>query len=228
MLDFLTSTTNTIDTPTAAATVLTAFILGLMISLTYMATGEKESYSQSFCYTLIIVPIVSAIIIYLVGSNIAVAFSVGGAFSLTKFRSEPGSPKNIAYIFFTVAAGLACGVHCYLYAFAFTVMLCLIMLVFTKINFGHKNISSKRLKILIPESLDFSDTFNEILNKYTLKYEILKVSTLDLGSIYELEYNIVLKNNINYKEFIDELRVRNGNLSITLTGNDYKLSKAVF
>jgi hypothetical protein len=226
MLDFL-NTINTVDISfsNSIATLLVSLCLGLMISFTYMATAEKENYNQSFCYTLVIVPIVAAIIIYMVGSNIAAAFSVGSAFTLIRFRSEPGSPKNIAYVFFTVAAGLACGVQCYMYAFLFTFALCLIIFVCTKLNFGCKNISTKRLKILLPETLEFDNAFDEIFEKYTVSHNIVKVSTVDLGSLYEMEYHIVMKNDISVKEFIDDLRVRNGNLSVTLTSGDYKQSK---
>jgi hypothetical protein len=227
MLDFL-NTINTVDIsfPNALATLLVSFGLGLMIALTYIATAEKENYNQSFCYTLVIVPIVAAIIIYMVGSNIAAAFSVGSAFTLIRFRSEPGSPKNIAYVFFTVAAGLACGVQCYLYAFMFTLALCVIIFVCTKLNFGYKNMSTKRLKILIPETLEFDGAFDDIFGKYTLKHDIVKISTVDLGSLYEMEYRIIMRDDISVKEFIDDLRVRNGNLSISLTTGELKQSKS--
>jgi hypothetical protein len=228
MLDFLNTAINTttVSFTNAIVTVLVSFVLGLMISLTYIATAEKENYSQSFCYTLIIVPIVASIIIFMVGNNVAAAFSVGGAFTLTRFRSEPGSPKNIAYVFFTVAAGLACGVQCYAYAFMFTVVLCLIMFVFTKLNFGRRKESNKVLKILIPETLDFDGAFDEVFEKYTVKHDILKISTVDLGSLYEISYALIVKEDTEIKEFIDELRVRNGNLSISLTSGEYKASKA--
>lgn len=90
--------TTSISTTVAVTTMLVAFVLGVIISITYIGTAEPETYSHTFCYTLVMVPIVSAIIILLVGSNLATAFSVSGAFALVRFRSEPGNPKNIAYI----------------------------------------------------------------------------------------------------------------------------------
>ena len=205
-----------ISLTSAVSTIVVAFVLGMLISWTYICTSDSGGYSQSFSLTLIIVPIVAAIIILMVGSNLAAAFSVGGAFSLVRFRSEPGSPKNIAYLFFTMAAGLACGVQCYIYALIFTVFLCLIMFLLTRIDFGMRKSNNKILKIMIPENLDYKGVFEDILNKYTMKYTLSKVKTVDLGSLYELDYNIVTSNSINDKEFIDELRCRNGNLSITL------------
>lgn len=208
--------TGSISIAAAILTLVVSFMLGVMISGTYVFTAEDEGYSSSFCYTLVIVPVVAAIIVLLVGNSIASALSVSGAFALVRFRSEPGSPKNIAYIFATVAVGLACGLQCYLYGIIFAVFLCIVIFVFTKINFGSKNIKSRKLKILIPESLDFENVFDDILGRYTAKYELTKIATADLGSIYELDYNVVIKGDINTKEFIDDLRCRNGNLTVAL------------
>lgn len=205
-----------INITTVITTILVSFVLGLIISGTYVLTAEKEHYSSSFCYTLVIVPVVASVIIMLVGSSIASALSVSGAFALVRFRSEPGSPKNIAYIFATVAVGLGCGLKCYLYAAIFAVFLCIVLIVFTKLNFGSRNIRSRKLKILIPESLDFENVFDDIIKRYTIEAELTKIATVDLGSVYELDYNIIIKGDINTKEFIDEIRCRNGNLTVAL------------
>lgn len=193
-----------------------SFILGLIVSFTYMLTADKEDYTSSFCYTLVIVPVVAAVVIMLIGNSIASALSISGAFALVRFRSEPGSPKNIAYIFATVAIGLACGISYYICAIIFTIFLCLVMLVLTKLNFGGTKTIKRRLKILVPESLNFDGTFDELIEKYSVSHKLVKISTLDLGSIYELDYKLIMKNNTSTKEFIDELRWRNGNLSVSL------------
>lgn len=209
-------TNSTLSLASAVLTVVVPFILGLIISLTYMKTADKDTYSQGFCYTLIIVPVVSSIIIMLVGTNLAAAFSVGGAFSLVRFRSETGSAKNIAYIFFTMAVGLASGVQQFVYAFTFTAALCIIMLIFEAFNFGGNKGESKVLKILVPESLNYSGAFDEVLSRYTLDYKLNRIKTVDLGSMYELTYDIVLDKNGDIKSFIDDIRCRNGNLSVEL------------
>ncbi|MDO5387858.1 MAG: DUF4956 domain-containing protein [Clostridia bacterium] len=200
----------------ALETMVIAFVLGLTVTFTYMFTANKEDYDQNLCYTLVIVPVVAAVVIMLIGNSIASALSISGAFALVRFRSEPGSPKNIAYIFATVAIGLACGISYYLCAFIFTVFLCLVMTVLTKLNFGHSSSSKRILKILVPESLDFEDAFEGLIEKHTISHKLVKVSTLDLGSIYELDYKLVMKDTASSKEFIDELRCRNGNLSVSL------------
>lgn len=201
---------------TTIETMAIAFILGIIVSFTYIITADKEDYNRSLCYTLVIVPIVAAVVIMLIGNSIAAALSISGAFALVRFRSEPGSPKNISYIFATVAIGLACGISYYVCAVIFTLFLCIVMFVLTKLNFGGGKTLKRRLKILVPENLDFEGAFEKLIEKYSVSHKLVKVSTLDLGSIYELDYKLVMKEETTTKEFIDELRCRNGNLSVSL------------
>ena len=156
------STTTTITFASAMLTIITAFVLGGLISLTYMKTSNKSSYSQNFALTLIMTPAIVAIIILLIGSNIARAFSLAGAFSIIKFRSAPGDPKDISYVLFTMAAGLACGAGFFGYAALFTIVLCLLMFILHLANFGAKKTSQKLLKITIPENLDYEGAFDDI------------------------------------------------------------------
>lgn len=218
MLNAISNVTETI-TPDILRTLITMFvalILGLLISFTYMFTSDKEDYHNSLCFTLVLVPVVASVVIMLIGSSIASALSISGAFALVRFRSESGSPKNIAYIFATVGIGLACGISYYVCAAIFTVFICTAMFILTKLNFGGTSAMKKRLKILVPESLDFDKAFDSLIENYTISHKLVKVATLDLGSIYELDYKIIMKNDAQTKEFIDELRCRNGNLSISL------------
>ena len=198
-------------------TIFISFILGGLISYTYMKTANKSGYSQNFSLTLVIVPTVIAIIVLLIGSNIARAFSLAGTFSLIKYRSAPGDPKDISYVLFTMAAGLACGVGFYGYAVLFTVFLCLLMFALNIFNFGKKKISQKLLKITIPEDLNFEGAFDDLFEQFTTGHELIKVKTTDLGSLYQIVYTVTMNNTISQKEFLDELRCRNGNLNITLS-----------
>jgi len=172
----------------AMLTIVVSFVLGGIISSTYMKTCRKGSCSQNFALALVLVPSVIAIIILLIGSNVARAFSLAGAFSIIRFRSAPGDPKDIAYVLFSMAAGLACGVGFYGYAVLFTLVLCLLMLTLHLLNFGAKMSSQKLLKIIIPEDLDFEGAFDEVFEVYTTNYMLRKVRTTDLGSLYELNY----------------------------------------
>lgn len=201
-------------------TILISFILGAIISITYMKTSNRAGYSQNFALTLVIIPTVIAIIVLLIGSNVARAFSLAGAFSIIKFRSAPGDPKDIAFVLFTMAAGLACGVGAYGYAGLFTVFLCVLTYVLNVINFGERKVSHKLLKITIPEDLDYEGAFDDIFAKYTTHHELIKVKTTDLGSLFQLVFTVTMDNGKSQKEFLDDLRCRNGNLNITLSMNE--------
>lgn len=215
-MDLTTAFNTTLTIWSAILTVIVSFSLGISISVTYMKTHHKGYYSQNFSLTLILIPSVIAVIILLVGSNVARAFSLAGAFSIARFRSTAGDPKDIAYVFFSMAAGLACGVGLFGYAALFTVLLCVFMFILCKINFGAKKTCSKILKIVIPENMNYQGAFDDILKKYTTNYQLCKVKTTDLGTLFELVYTITMENDKNEKEFIDELRCRNGNLNIVL------------
>ncbi len=182
-----------------------------------MKTSNKGGYSQNFSLTLIIVPTVIAIIVLLIGSNVARAFSLAGAFSIIRFRSAPGDSKDISYVLFAMAAGLACGVGVFGYAVLFTVFLCLLMFFLNLINFGAKKTVKKLLKITIPENLNYEGVFDDIFEKYTKNYELIKVKTTDLGSLFQLVYTVDMNTETSQKEFLDNLRSRNGNLNITLS-----------
>lgn len=201
---------------TAVTSMLAALIFGLVISLTYIGT-HKNRYQQSFAVTLTMLPIILTVIILFVGSNVARAFSLAGTLSIIRFRSAPGDPEDIGYIFFDIAAGLACGVGLFGYGAMFVAILCLFMAVISKINFARPHVTEKQLKITIPENLDYEGVFDEILQKYTSRYSLTKIKTTDLGSLYELTYSISMLKNVSEKEFIDALRCRNGNLNIILS-----------
>lgn len=211
--------TTTLSFWSAMLTTIVSFALGMLISVTYMKTHVRGQYSQNFSLTLILIPSVIAVIILLVGSNVARAFSLAGAFSIARFRSTAGDPKDISYVFFSMAAGLACGIGLFGYAALFTALLCLFMVILCKIDFGAKKVFSKVLKIVIPENMNYQGVFDDVLKEYTTNYQLFKVRTTDLGTLFELVYTITMKNDKNEKEFLDELRCRNGNLNIILTMN---------
>ncbi|EQB86744.1 putative membrane protein [Clostridium punense] len=213
-----TTVNTTISLTNSILTIVVSFILGSIISFTYMKTSNKSrGYSQNFSLTLVIVPTVIAIIVLLIGSNVARAFSLAGAFSMIKFRSAPGDPKDISYILFTMAAGLACGVGAFGFAALFTIFLCALMFVLNIVNFGAEKGAQNLLKITIPEDLDYEGVFDSVFSDYATDYQLIKVKTTDLGSLFQLSYMVTIKNKISEKEFLDALRCRNGNLNIILS-----------
>ena len=191
LINSITSTSDsgiTLTLPMAIVAMAAALIFGLVISLTYIGT-HKNKYQQSFAITLTMLPIILTVIILFVGSNVARAFSLAGTLSIIRFRSAPGDPEDIGYIFFDIAA----------------------------IKFGKPNTTAKNLKITIPENLDYEGIFDEIIKKYSKDYTLQKVRTTDLGSLYELTYSVNMNKDVDEKKFIDELRCRNGNLNIVLS-----------
>lgn len=194
----------------------TALVLGLLISLVYMKTHKSSVPSQSFLFTLVMLPAVVTVIILLVGSNVARAFSLAGAFTIIRFRSAPGDAKDITYVLFASAVGLATGMGYLVYAVAVAVLLCAAMAVLELLGFGRPSGTDKLLKITVPENLDYEGAFDSVLIKYASRWTLMRVRTADLGSLYELSYRLAMKDGASDKAFIDELRCRNGNLNITL------------
>ncbi len=221
MLESLFSTTT--EESLTLLNMLTALIssmcFGTLISFIYMKTHRKEGYSKSFALTLIMLPGIISVVIMLIGSNVARAFSLAGAFSLIRFRSAPGDSKDIAYVFFTLGVGLACGMGYILYGFLFALIMCLSVLVLESVNFGRSNSASMQLKITVPEDLNFEGIFDDILSKYADSWKLNKIKTTSFGTLFELTYLIELRKQVTQKNLIDELRCRNGNLTVILTLN---------
>ncbi len=198
-------------------TMTVALILGGAIAFTYYKTQKEEYYQRSLAITLCMLPIILSVIILFIGSNIARAFSLAGTLSIIRFRSAPGDAKDIGFIFFDIAAGLACGVGLYGYGILFVLVLCIAIILLEAFKAFEKKTTNKTLKILIPEDLNYEGTFDEVLDTYTQKHTLTKIKTTDLGSLFELCYNVVMKDNVNEQEFLNDLRCRNGNLSIVLS-----------
>ena len=225
MLETLISSTNgdSFTLKNAIIIILSSSLLGLFISFMYNKTYKKSS-NNDFSITLIMLPVIISIIILLVGNNVARAFSLAGAFSIIRFRSAPASTKEITYVFFSLAVGLTCGMGYIGYAVIFTIILCGLMFLLTKNKLLFStNGKSMNLKITIPENLNYDGVFDEIFEKYTNSYNVEMIRTRDFGSLFELNYSIILKNDINQKNFLDDLRCKNGNLNITLTCSEYDI-----
>lgn len=204
---------------------LVSLVLGVFLSFIYILTHKKSGYMASMPTTLIVLPVVVSTVIMLVGTNYASAFALAGVFTLIRFRSEPGDPKDISYIFASVAAGLCCGMGFVLYAVIICLLIGAILAVIYFTKYGEVKKTDLKLKILVPEDLNYENAFEEIFIKYNVKASLDKVKTADFGTIYELVYRLSVPNDFKEKEFIDELRTRNGNLNIILTLTDNLYTK---
>lgn len=191
---------------------ISSFILGVMVSFVHMKTTKSN---KNFISTLAILPMLVTMVIVLVNGNLGTSVAIMGAFSLVRFRSIPGNSKEILNVFFTMAIGLACGMGYIGYAVVFTLIVSLVSIILNMFNFN--NNETKILKILIPENLDYTNVFDDIFNKYLNNYDLAQSKTTNMGSLFELTYMINIKKNISEKEFIDEIRCRNGNLKISLS-----------
>jgi hypothetical protein len=176
----------------------------------------KNTYSKPYVVTLVLLPVIVQYVIMLVNGNLGIGVAVAGAFTLVRFRSVPGSAKDIVSIFLAMAVGLATGMGYIGIAAVLLISAGGVMLILQSTSFAEPGKRLKSLKITIPESLDYDGAFDELFNKYTSSFELTKVKTTAMGSLFELFYEIKLKPGANEKEFIDSLRCRNGNLSISL------------
>jgi hypothetical protein len=190
----------------------TAVALGILTALLYR---RGSSASKSFLVTLSMMPTLVGAVIALVNGNLGAGVAVAGAFSLVRFRSAPGSAKEIGYIFMATAVGIATGMGYALYAVLLFLVLAALSYALEKTKFGECAQNERQLRVTIPEDLDYSGLFDDLFEKYAKKAELTRVKTTNLGSLFELTYEITLRDRGIEKAFIDELRCRNGNLNIT-------------
>ncbi len=197
----------------------TALILGLVMALSYM---YKTRYTKSFVITLSLLPAVVCIVIMMVNGNVGAGVAVAGAFSLVRFRSVPGTAKEICTLFLAMGAGLIAGMGYLGFAALFTLVMCVIFIVYNQLDFGSRKNAAlyKTMNITIPEDLDYSDVFDDIFAEYTTSCEVIRVKTTNMGSMFRITYNIALRDPAKEKEMIDKIRVRNGNLEISISKQD--------
>lgn len=195
---------------------LVSIVLGLIIGYTYMKTSK---YSKNFITTLCLLPILVQIVMMMVNGDLGTSVAIVGAFSLIRFRSMPGTSKEIVSVFFAMAIGLATGTGYLIFAIIVTIIIEILIILLNK--YGFKNISkTKILKIVVPEDLNYTNIFDDVFEKYNVEAILQKTKTTNLGSLFELTYDIKYNNDINEKEFLDLIRIKNGNLNISLMDND--------
>ena len=186
-------------------------VLGVLIAVIYMQQGN---YSKNFVVTLAMMPVLVQVVIMMVNGNVGTSVAVLGTFGLVRFRSVPGTSREIANIFFAMAVGLATGMGYLTFSVAMVVLIGGMFLLLGKTSFGERKYNEKDLRITIAEDLDYTNIFEDIFAEYTSKSSLEQVKTTNLGSMYELKYHITLKDAKKEKEMIDQLRCRNGNLTI--------------
>lgn len=200
-------------------TMLNVYLICLAVSLvcgalTAFAAGFRSYATKSFLICLILLPMIVTTVIMMVNGNVGTGVAVMGAFSLVRFRSVPGKAKDIAAIFLTMTAGLACAAGYVAIAVVFTLLVCAVMVVLSFIPMGVQKVMD--LTITVPETLHFHEAFADVFAKYTSSCRLVRTKTTNMGSLYKLFYKVRMKDRTQLQAFIDELRVRNGNLEISL------------
>lgn len=193
---------------------LCSLLLGLWIAFIYSRQG---SATKSFKASIAILPALVQLVIMMVNGNLGTGVAVLGAFSLVRFRSVPGSSKEILFIFFAMAVGLATGMGNVSFAIFTVAIISAAFLIFTHIPLFQAPLKEKELRIIIPEDLDYTEIFDDIFERYVTHVETIRVKTINLGSMFEILYQITMKDCRQEKAMIDEIRCRNGNLAVILT-----------
>ena len=193
-----------------------SLVLGLILAFAYM---YRSRYTKSFVVTLALLPGVVCVVIMLVNGNVGTGVAVAGAFSLVRFRSVPGTAKEICMLFLAMGTGLIAGMGYLGFAAVFTLVMCGMFVLYNRLDFGTKKNAAvfKTLTITIPEDLDYSGVFDDIFAEFTRSHELVRVKTTNMGSMLKLTYNAELTETAREKEMIDKLRCRNGNLEIVVS-----------
>lgn len=188
-----------------------ALLLGLLVSLCF---SFRAHFSKGFAITLALLPAIVQVIITMVSSSIGAGVAVAGTFSLIRFRSEPGTAQQISALFLAVALGIVCGMGYLLLAGIFFLLVTAFFLVLTAVGFGEHSDNRRDLRITIPESLDYEGIFDDLLAQFTSSHALNQVRTTNMGTLYELHYTVTLRDEHQTKAFLDQIRTRNGNLTV--------------
>lgn len=206
-----------------AVSLVSALLLGLLLALVYGRSGEE---SRGFLTTIGILPGIVAVVIMLVSGSLGASVAVAGTFSLVRFRSNPGTAREICAVFLAMAVGLACGIGYPFFGALFAAVICLVNFIYEKAGAAGEALDTRRtLHITVPEDLNYSGAFDDLFEQYTTSAKLVRVKATNLGSLNKLTYDIKLKEKGVEKDLIDDLRVRNGNLEIDIS--DLRLEGAL-
>ncbi len=193
-----------------------SLVIGILMAFAYM---YRTRYTKSFVVTLALLPAVVCVVIMMVNGNVGTGVAVAGAFSLVRFRSVPGTAKEICTLFLAMGAGLIAGMGYLGFALLFTAVMCVMFVLYNRLDFGTKKNAAtfKTFTITIPEDLDYSGIFDDIFSEFTTSHDLVRVKSTNMGSMFKLTYNVMLRDITREKEMIDKIRCRNGNLEIAVS-----------
>lgn len=198
-----------------------ALLLGFIASLVYIFANKKNGYSSSLALSLIYLPPIMAVVMFLISGNTARALGAMGVFSIVRFRSAPADPKDLTYIFLALVAGVGCGIGYIAFSALLVVAIGIAIFVFNLFKYAAPKPTNIKLRITVPEDLNFNNLFDDIFQKYTNSARLHRIKTKEFGSLYELQYNVLMKHDALPKDMIDEIRCRNGNLEISYIMSEF-------
>jgi len=216
---FDTDMTRTIGIEQFLLCIVCSLVIGIILAVAYMSHAR---YTKSYIMTLAVLPAIVCVVIMMVNGNIGTGLAVAGAFSLVRFRSVPGSAKEITMLFLAMGTGLLTGMGYIGFGFVFAIVMSVVIVFYNHFDFGTQKqaLRYKTIRITIPEDLDYSNVFDNVFEVYADTYELVRVKTVNMGSMFRLTYNFTMKKNASEKEMLDMLRCRNGNLEITISKQD--------
>ncbi len=203
--------------------ILLSFILAMTIGWVYKITHRGTSYSQAFVHTLVLMGMVVAVIMLIIGSNIARAFSLVGALSIIRFRNAVKDTRDVGYIFFAMAMGMAVGTQFYLLATLATGIICFLLWAMVKFDLFAKEIREQVLKIRLPGDMPYETLFETVFSKYLVRADLIAVETVQAGTVIELVYGIELKKAAEAQPFMQDLRKLNDNHKVSLITGQHEV-----
>lgn len=208
------STTTGLEIPTALIAAVAALVLGLALAICHRQTSQT---TKGFLITLAVLPVLVMAVMIMINGNLGTSIAILGAFSLIRFRSIAGRAKDLLAVFAAMMIGLALGMGHVLFAVVITAIYVVAVIVFSYTNFLEPDRHERVLKIVIPEDLDYEDVFADIFKKYTSRAHLVRMKTMNMGSLYKLTYDVKIKHGVKEKDFLDAVRVKNMNLKVLLS-----------
>ena len=208
------SSSTGLDVTTVLICAGVALVLGVAISFTHLKTSQT---TKGFLTTLAVLPLLVMAVMIMINGNLGTSIAILGAFSLIRFRSIQGRAKDLLSVFFAMMVGLALGMGHILFAVVISIVAIVAIILFSYTHFLEPNQNERVLKIVIPEDLDYDDAFKDVFEKYAIEARLVKMKTVNMGSLYKLTYDIRLKNGAKEKQLLDDIRVKNSNLKVLLS-----------
>ncbi|MDM8554074.1 DUF4956 domain-containing protein [Desulfococcaceae bacterium HSG7] len=199
-----------------AIAMVLSFLLALIVAKVYKETHRGISYSQSYVHTVVLMAVVVSIIMLIIGSNIARAFSLVGALSIIRFRNAVKETRDVGFVFFAMAIGMACGTRFYLMAVFFTLLTCSFILIMYKMNLFAKEMRERILMVQVPEDFPYETAFEDLFRKYFLDSNLISIENVSKGELIEVIYSVTMKSRPKLKELLKAIREINNNNKVTL------------